>query len=126
MTRINCIPVRELTRQHLVAEYRELPRIFKQAQAAFDRGEQPDDQRNPQQYVLGTGHVRFFYPRLGFLRQRHAQLVAEMARRSYTANLDCSSAGLNLPAAWQRNWTPTPNAMALNRARIQLRLGKAA
>lgn len=28
MTRINRIPVEELSRQHLVAEYRELPRVF--------------------------------------------------------------------------------------------------
>lgn len=28
MTRINCVPVRELGGKHLVAEYRELPRVY--------------------------------------------------------------------------------------------------
>lgn len=28
MTRINVVPVTELTDKHLLAEYRELPRIF--------------------------------------------------------------------------------------------------
>lgn len=28
MTRINLLPASELTDQHLIAEYRELPRIF--------------------------------------------------------------------------------------------------
>lgn len=30
MTRINLVPVEELSNQHLVAEYRELPRCIKQ------------------------------------------------------------------------------------------------
>ncbi len=29
MTRINVVPVETPTQQHLVAEYRELPRVFK-------------------------------------------------------------------------------------------------
>jgi len=36
MTRINCIPVTELHNKHLVAEYRELPRIFKLARRVDD------------------------------------------------------------------------------------------
>ena len=32
MTRINCVPVEELTDKHLGAEYRELPRLFGQIQ----------------------------------------------------------------------------------------------
>ena len=34
MTRINCVPVEELHQKHLVAEYRELPRVFRLAEAA--------------------------------------------------------------------------------------------
>lgn len=60
MTRINCIPPRELSREHLIAEYRELPRIFALVRAAIARGESPDDPRNPTSYTLGAGHVRFF------------------------------------------------------------------
>ena len=30
MTRINLIPVKELSDQHLIAEYREIPRVIKQ------------------------------------------------------------------------------------------------
>lgn len=32
MTRINVIPVSELSDQHLIAEYRELPRVLKSKQ----------------------------------------------------------------------------------------------
>ncbi len=37
MTRINCVPVEELSGPHLVAEYRELPRVFALAQRAATR-----------------------------------------------------------------------------------------
>ena len=77
MTRINCVPVQELTDAHLGAEYRELPRIFALARAAYLRGELPTDPRNPTEYTLGKGHVRFFYARLGWLRKRFLELVAE-------------------------------------------------
>ena len=47
MTRINGIPPQELTGPHLVAEYRELPRIFALVRAAAARGARPEDPRNP-------------------------------------------------------------------------------
>lgn len=83
MTRINCIPPSKLTGPHLVAEYRELPRVFPLVRAAILRGDVPGDPRNPADYRLGAGHVRFFYPRLGYLAQRQAALVAEMLARGY-------------------------------------------
>lgn len=124
MTRINCVPPAELTTQHLVAEYRELPRIFGLVRAAIARGERPDDSRNPRDYRLGPGHVRFFYPRLGFLARRQEALVAEMLRRGYSPSFT-DPAGLlaGMPAEWCGDWTPSADAMALNRARIAERIG---
>ena len=79
MTRINCVPVEELHQKHLVAEYRELPRVFKLAEAAAKRG----GHSAPANYTLGAGHVKFFYTHLGYCQQRFKQLVAEMVRRGY-------------------------------------------
>ena len=81
MTRINCIPPRQLSREHLIAEYRELPRIFALVHAAIARGESPDDPRNPTSYTLGAGHVRFFYCRLGYLVKRQLAIIDEMRDR---------------------------------------------
>lgn len=124
MTRINCVPPAELTTPHLVAEYRELPRIFGLVRAAIARGERPDDSRNPRDYRLGPGHVRFFYPRLGFLARRQEALVAEMLRRGYSPSFT-DPAGLlaGMPSEWCGDWTPSADAMALNRARIAERIG---
>ena len=37
----------------------------------------------PPRYTLGTGHILFFLPRLGWLGRRHADLTRELARRGY-------------------------------------------
>ncbi len=116
MTRINCVPVQELSRQHLIAEYRELPRVFALAKKASERGvlAQPD------QYTLGTGHVVFFYTRLGYLAKRHAQLVTEMQRRGYKPAFTTSlrEAHADIPGAFWGDWEPNAEALAINRARI--------
>jgi deoxyribonuclease (pyrimidine dimer) len=127
MTRINCVPPSELTAQHLVAEYRELPRIFALVRAAIARGERPNDTRNPTEYRLGSGHVRFFYPRLLYLARRQASLIAEMQSRGYRpAFTDPAVLLAGIPAEWCNDWQPTPEAQAANRARISERLATSA
>lgn len=123
MTRINCVPVAELHDKHLSAEYRELPRVFALAAAACARGEVPAD--HPSEYTLGAGHVKFFYTRLAFLRHRHKALVAEMRRRGWSPqHEDVPGVANHLHHDWWRDWTPTPTALALNRARILARQPK--
>lgn len=123
MTRINCIPPSELVGQHLVAEYRELPRVFALVRAAIARNEQPDDRRNPRQYLLGPGHIRFFYPRLGYLARRQASLVEEMKARGYKPLFTDTARLLDgFPEVWCQDWEPTAEDIALNRARIATRL----
>src|SRR4051812_4560503 len=104
MTRINLIPPIELCRQHLIAEYRELPRIFPRAYAAYIRGESPNDPRNPNDYVLGTGHVRFFYPRLRWLSNRFVSLVIEMQARNYRVNFPEPYSLKDFPESWCNDW----------------------
>ncbi|NYT65010.1 endonuclease [Alcaligenaceae bacterium] len=117
MTRINCVPVEELSGPHLVAEYRELPRVFALAEKAAARGNlsQPDN------YTLGKGHLIFFYIRLGFLAKRHAALIEEMKRRGYKPTFT----GMrredfpSIPDSYWKDWIPTKEALVLNRQRIK-------
>ncbi|ERI13220.1 endonuclease [Ochrobactrum sp. EGD-AQ16] len=125
MTRINCVDPSELTGPHLVAEYRELPRVFALVRSAIERGEAPTDARNPSVYTLGKGHVRFFYPRLGYLAKRQAAIIDEMLARGYSpqfTNIDQLLDGF--PDVWCNDWEPTEDAVAINRARISERLAK--
>lgn len=125
MTRINLIPPRELHQKHLVAEYRELPRAFPLALAAIKRGMKPDHPRIPRAFTLSTGHVLFFYPRLLFLVNRQISLVEEMLRRGYKPTFDpyqLQEVLVQAPLAWTQDYVPTPEAIALSRARIEERV----
>lgn len=118
MTRINCVPPSELTRQHLVAEYRELPRVFGLVRAAIDRGETPTP---APAYTLGKGHVRFFYTRLAWLARRQAALIAEMQRRGYAPAYGAPTLD-DFPQEWCGDWDPPAEALRVNRARIAERV----
>lgn len=119
MTRINCVPPGELSRQHLVAEYRELPRVFGLARAAIDRGERPV---TAESYTLGKGHVRFFYTRLAWLARRQAELISEMLSRGYSPAYGAPSLD-GFPQEWCGDWDPPEAALRINRARIAERNG---
>lgn len=126
MTRINCVPPSMLCRQHLVAEYRELPRVFTLVERRFPphpTGAKPMNMANiPATYRLGSGHVLFFYDKLEWLRRRHAALVREMHTRGYSTTIDCSRSGLALSLALQNDWEPSRADMALNMSRLVERL----
>ncbi len=108
MTRINCIPVQKLSRQHLVAEYREMLRL---------RNLYPRKVANPTpSYRMGRGHVLFFLDKGAWLQRRHEQLRDEMARRGYTSNykLDLS----HWPDDAMLDWFPDIDARLANVARL--------
>ncbi len=81
MTRINLIPVEELSDQHLMAEYRELPRIVN---GVIEGKFKPSNV--PEHYILGTGHVKFFTNKILFLAARYRLLFAELQYREFKLN----------------------------------------
>lgn len=124
MTRINVVDPSLLSSKHLIAEYRELPRVFGLVAKAVARGEQPNDPRNPAHYVLGTGHVRFFYPRLGYLRDRFDAIVLELrARGVRVAFGGIPDVAMFIPKEWHGSYSPTPEAVHANVERIIQRGG---
>lgn len=76
MTRINTIDPVRLTDQHLMAEYRELPRAFRLAARATSF-------KAPVAYTMGTGHVLFFYERTDYLSMRQGAIIAELLSRGF-------------------------------------------
>lgn len=126
MTRINVVPVSTLTQQHLVAEYRENPRVFALVEKAILRGESPSNRKNPSAYTLGAGHVRFFYNKLAYIADRQMQLVQEMLKRGYnpafTTDLRVEWESKIPDKQWWESYTPTEEALHMNRERITLRL----
>lgn len=81
MTRINCgIPVEELVNKHLFAELREMKRIPN----CIIRG-RFKLVGQPKEFTLGTGHVKFFYDKLLYLKNRNDALYKECLRRGINA-----------------------------------------
>ena len=74
MTRINVIPVYELSDQHLLAEYRELPRVIKQ---------KLDLKEVSERYHLGKGHMKWARRHWKFILNRYYDLFAEMIYRGF-------------------------------------------
>jgi len=79
MTRINsAIHPRELHSKLLIAEHREIKRIPNAiAKGRFSMDDVPSD------FTLGKGHVKFFYPRLRYLRRRYVKILDECKRRGF-------------------------------------------
>ncbi|UUV44824.1 endonuclease V [Rhodobacter phage RcRudolph] len=122
MTRINLVDPTELSRQHLVAEYRELPRIFALVRAAQSKGLRPSDLKAPTAYVLGRGHMLFFYDKCMFLLRRQQSLIREMRSRGYNPNFAYPNDLITgLDQHWLGDYEPTDAALAINRARIKER-----
>ena len=117
MTRINLVPPEELCDQHLLAEHRELTRIPNSVvRGKFSLEGQPSD------YKLGEGHVRFFFDKMGFLFLRYIKLYRECKRRGFNVNYNWPEATAELDNLMWKYYRPTPEAIALNRARIAERI----
>lgn len=124
MTRVNLVDPQLLQTKHLVAEYRELPRIFALIRKAQERGESPHDLRNPKIYTLGTGHVRFFYNKAAWLVDRQKKLIAECIAREINIQYTETDHLLNgIDQKWCNNWLPTKEEININIARINDRGG---
>ena len=79
MTRINIgIPPAELVNKHLIAEHREIKRIPN----CIAKGKYNMD-GIPKRFKLGTGHVKFFYNKLLYLKNRYISLYNECIKRGF-------------------------------------------
>lgn len=125
MTRINLVHPSYLTNKHLMAEYRELPRIFTSVRKLISENKTPNDVNISPTYILGTGHNKFFYNKISFLINRYKKLYIELKNRGY--NLDDKiynsiiKDAENIPKIWSESYAPTPEEIYLNMARLCLK-----
>lgn len=114
MTRINCgIPPAELSSKHLIAEHREIKRIPNCIKhGRFNLNNQPA------QFTLGTGHVKFFYNKLQYLKDRYEQLYEECKKRGFNVTYFGGSWD-GIPNQYMGNYTPTAQDAELIRMRIR-------
>jgi hypothetical protein len=116
MTRINsAIKPFSLCDQHLLAEYRELPRLSNLAIKATAK----PDLIIPDSFRLGSGHIKFFLDKGAFLYMRFLDICLELNRRGF--KLAFTEYRLHPPGLNQMH-TPTQQEFDLLAERILLRM----
>ena len=116
MTRINVVPVYELSIPHLLAEYRELKHIFTRKIDTVDA---------PETYCLGKGHVKFGRKHSTFILRRYKQICEEMLYRGLTVNHpyeEILNLYIKIESKNKNDYFPTQEDLQLNRERIIQRL----
>lgn len=123
MTRINVVPVTELSDKHLSGEFHEISRVFTLARKSGSA-----HPKAPTQYTLGKGHVRFFYDKLEYIACRYHSLAHELSLRAFLKKRESKvdmdrvrkvvlDARLEVPHLFG-NYKPTPESLAISRQRL--------
>ena len=113
MTRINVVPVEELSDQWLLAEYHELPRCIKQKTNTYDA---------PKNYCLGKGHMKWGKHHTRYLLLRYKTIVQELLYRGF--NLSFTYENLKRYVVYNTNfcdnnfYIPSNEDVCLNRHRL--------
>ena len=117
MTRINVgIPPAELTGKHLIAEHREIKRIpnkIKKGKYSMDN--------QPKEFKLGSGHVKFFYDKIGYLKRRYESIYIECLKRGYNVT-DFSDCFTGIDSNLMNDYQPTQRDINIIKERIKERL----
>ncbi|WWP52207.1 endonuclease V N-glycosylase UV repair enzyme [Enterobacter phage ZX14] len=124
MTRINLTLVSELADQHLMAEYRELPRVFGAVRKHVQNGKKLKDFKISSVFILGTGHVTFFYDKLEFLRKRQIDLIAECLKRGFKIQDITVQDISDIPVEFRNDYVPTPDALKISQARLDEKIAQ--
>ena len=119
MTRINVgIPPTELINQHLIAEHREIKRIPN----CIVKGKY-NMEGIPNKFKLGTGHVKFFYNKLLYLKNRYISLYNECIKRGFNVQ-NYISAWDNVPQELMNDYKVEDNDIKIIKQRIYERRPK--
>lgn len=117
MTRINVgVEPSELTNKHLIAEHREIKRIpncIKKGRFSL-KGQ-------PSTFTLGTGHVKFFYDKINYLKHRYVALYEECLKREFNVQ-NYVDAFDDIPEELMGDYTPTQRDRDIILERIAERL----
>ena len=119
MTKINAgIPPIELVNAHLLAEHREIKRIPN----CVAKGKYNMD-GIPERFKLGTGHVKFFYNKLLYLKKRYVRIYEECIKRGFNVQ-NYIEAWNNVPKELMNDYQVTMNDIKIIKERINEKLNK--
>jgi len=116
MVRVNLVDPKELTDQHLIAEYNEILMLL-----GYVR-KHPGEEGIPREFCLGKGHVKFFKNKLTYLKNRHESLKDEMIRRGFKPTKSVSLD--EFPDSLKMDWCPSEKDRKIIRKRISEKIEK--
>ncbi len=120
MTRINLVNPRELSDQHLVAEYREIFMVGSSLQRSIKSKNWLKTKNNiPVEFTLNKGHVTFFYNKGMYLDKRYSLLVKEMRRRGMNPDPKRKFKKSQWPKYLYNDWKPKNKDLKIIRKRIE-------
>lgn len=125
MTRINLIDPSLLTDQHLFAEFREIKMVPKSLTRSLRTKSINEIYRSiPAQFTLNAGHVKFFFDKGAYLRDRYEQIKTELRRRG--VNFDEASVfdpdETMLADPWNGCYNPSNRDIDIIQSRIKERI----
>ena len=119
MTRINLVDPKELSDQHLIAEYREIFMVGSALQRSMRSSGWETTKRNlPKEFTLNKGHVKFFYNKGEYLHKRYLSLIDEMKKRGINQNSQRKFKTAQWPKELYKDWSPNKKDLELIRERI--------
>jgi len=123
MTRIDIIDPKLLSREHLQSNLRELPRITNYIRKSLNTGKTINI---PNEFTLGTGHVKWYYNKLKWVVNRYDRLCDEWRNRGYSDVIIREDWLILLigiaPKDWWNDWEPTGKDISKNISRINQRV----
>lgn len=121
MTRINLLQPQELADQHLLSEYRELPRIIGLVKkSVHSKKIEEIKKKMTDKYVLGTGHVIFFYNKGEFLEKRYSSIVEELKNRKFSVQFDKLDVSIFIEnGLYYNDWVPSEEEIKISLERIK-------
>ena len=123
MTRINIIPVCELTDQHLIAEYREITMVPAALKRTLNSKVGLRYEKISKEFTLNAGHVYFFYNKGKYLHKRYHEIIDEMLRRGFQPDkLRIFPTKVFIENELYNDWTPTIEDYKIIRERIQQKI----
>ncbi len=119
MTRINLVDPKELSDQHLIAEYREIFMVGSSLQRSMKSKSWSKTIKNiPKDFTLNKGHVTFFYNKGKYLDKRYTKLINEMKRRGMNPDPKRIFKKNQWPINLYKDWKPKNKDLKIIRKRI--------
>jgi len=123
MTRINAdLDPRLLHRRHLVAELREITMVPAALRRSLRTKSEQDVLKSiPSSFTLGSGHVKFFFNKMLFLKLRFFRLCKEMQNRGYAPDWSRVKAFDNFSVLFYNDWVGSEVDRDIVLQRIEMR-----